>query len=157
MHSYCSTCINILVIFFFLLSLVANRFSLSSLCFFFLPLLRQPITTTIIITTRSVNHSRSNQPKIRNPPNSKPIDQTTRNQWVDRRRFDQASCSNGLILISGLIGGNGLILIKWEKRRVRGSDWRRFDQAACGLMLINGSGVMLIGGERLVAIDNRGS
>ena len=50
---------------------------------FFLPLLRQHITTTIIITTRSTNHSRSNQPKIRNPPNPKPTDQTTRNQWVD--------------------------------------------------------------------------
>ena len=67
---------------------------------FFLPLLRQHITTTIIITTRSTNHSRSNQPKIRNPPNPKPTDQTTRNQWVDWWQFDQASCSSGLILIS---------------------------------------------------------
>ena len=37
------------------------------------------------------------------------------------------------------------------------SDQRRFDQAACGVMLISGSGVMLIGSEKLVAIGNRGS
>ena len=48
----------------------------------------------------------------------------------DWRRFDQAACGSGLmligssgsILISEFIGYNGLILIKWEKWRLRG-EW----------------------------------
>ena len=48
----------------------------------------------------------------------------------DRRPFNRALCgsglmlidSSGLILINEFIGDNGLILIKWEKRRSRG-EW----------------------------------